>query len=165
MAKDNGYPTYVGWFQPHPSIDEDNRVLDRKTGELVELPSMTKQSFVAECDINNIIREFQVTGQVAHINRQAAQGAYLELPDELDFQQSLDLVKKAETAFATLPAKVRAELGNDPAAFLAYVADPANHDRLVEWGLAKPAETPPPAPIPAPPAPGPTPPQASIPGV
>lgn len=136
------YPTYVGWYQPHPSIDEDNLAIDPKTGELTELPSMTKQSFVAECDINNIIRDFQLSGQVAHINARAQQGAYLDLPDTIDFQESFNLVRQAQDAFDTLPAKIRANFDNDPAQFLAYVQDPANHAQLVTWGLANAPETP-----------------------
>ena len=31
-------------------------------------PSMTKQSFVDECDINTILQQFAKTGQISHIN-------------------------------------------------------------------------------------------------
>jgi len=128
---------YVGWYQPHDnSTDFTNEVMDPRTGELVQLPSMTKQSHIAECDINNIIRDFKVTGQIAHMNNQARQGAYVDLPDQLDFQESLNMVQRAQTSFNTLPAAVRDRFNNDPARFLDFMANPANQDEIIKMGLA-----------------------------
>lgn len=142
-----------GWYQPHDRWgDFDNLRLDVKTGELVPRPSMTKQEFARECDINNIIKDFKVTGQIAHINQQARQGAYVDLPDSLDYQQSLELVRSAEASFATLPSKLRDKLGNSPAAFLLWMQDPANQEEIYTLGLA----TRPASPTPAPAAPAPT---------
>lgn len=147
----------IGWYQPHDrSTDYTGEIVNPFTGEVSTPPSMTKQSFARECDINNIIKDFKVTGQIAHINEQARQGAYIDLPDALDYQQSLEAVRHAQVAFATLPAKVRDELGNDPERFLAFISNPANQDRLIEWGLATDTRPPPPAP-PATPAPTPAP--------
>lgn len=135
----------IGWYQPHSrASDFDNRVLDKKTGELKTLPSRTKQSFLEECDINNIIRDFKVTGQIAHMNTQRAQGAYLDLPDPLDFQESLQLVKDAQTSFATLPSAVRTRFGNDPTAFLQFMSDPKNQEEIIKLGLATDNRPPPP---------------------
>ena len=76
-------PTYIGWYRPHAPVNWDGLILDRKTGELVKEPSMTKQEFVAECDINNVIRSYQVTGIMAHLNERAAQGMFMDLPDPI----------------------------------------------------------------------------------
>lgn len=131
------YPVYVGWYQPHDrSTDFTNEVPDPKTGELVVQPSMTKQGHMAECDINNIIRDFSISGQVAHMQTQQAR--YIDLPDSLDYQESLNLVKAAETAFASLPSAVRSRFGNDAAKFLEFTQDPANGREMVEMGLASP---------------------------
>jgi len=131
-------------YRPHNRVREAGLVLDRKTGELVALPSMTKQEFKRECDINNIVKHFSTHGMVNHINAKAAQGAYQDLPDSMDFQESLHTIKAAETAFMTLPAKVRDRFGQDPAQFLAFMADPENIDEIRKLGLAQAPEVAPP---------------------
>lgn len=162
MAKDNEHVKVVGWFQPHAPYNWDGLVPDPKTGELVKEPSMTKQSFVAECDINNIVRDFTQTGQIAHINEKAAQGAYVDLPDTMDFQHGLELVRQAQASFDSLPAQVRARFANNPAEFLAFMGDPANQEEMIKLGLASDTRPPqPPEPPPETPPKGPqTPPKA-----
>ena len=114
---------------PTKEVTFDNTKLDLKTGELVEVPSMTKQEFVAECDINNIVKQYSATGQLKHISARAAQGQYMDLPDDLDFQTSLEIVRQAQEAFATLPSATRARFER-PQQFLAFLSDPANQERL-----------------------------------
>lgn len=147
--------TYTGFFTPHHPVDYDGTITNSITGEVTTPPSMTKQSHVAECDINNIVRDFMRTGQMTHLNTMAQQGMYADLTNAPDFQEALHQVQRAEQAFATLPAKLRNELGNDPSRFLDYLADPANLEKLYDWGIAIRPETPPPAaPAPStPPAP------------
>lgn len=141
-----------GHWLPHKRITFDNLALDKKTGELVSMPSMTKQAFKAQCDINNIIKEFSLTGQISHINAQAAQGRFMDLPDELDYQTSLHTVKAAAEAFQALPAAIRNRFHGDPAEFMAFCANPANADELIELGIRErpPRAAPTPAPAPAP---------------
>jgi len=131
-------------YRPHPRVQELGRVVDRATGELVTPPSMTKQEFKRECDVNNIIKHFSVTGMWNHVNAKAVQGVYQDLPDSVDFQESLATIKVAEEAFMTLPAKVRDRFGQDPVEFLAFVSDPENLEEIQRLGLVKPP--PPPTP-------------------
>lgn len=132
-------------FRPHKRVQYTGEVVDLKTGELVKLPSMTKQEFKKECDINNIIKHFSVTGMFNHVNSRANQGAYQDLPDSVDFQESLNTIKAAETAFMSLPAKVRDRFGQDPGEFLAFMSDPANLEEIQKLGLTVPRpEAPPP---------------------
>lgn len=139
------------FYVPHPRVTEDNLELNPVTGELVEVPSMTKQSHKAECDINTILKQYRVTGQIAHISAKARQGAYEDLPDPVEFQDAMNAVIAAEESFATLPSRVRDRFGNDPAEFLVFMADPANKDEIAQMGLTKPK------PAPEPPTPSPTP--------
>lgn len=141
MAKEK-----IGFYRPHKRVTFDNLKVDLKTGELVEIPSLTKQEFVAECDINNIIKQYGATGQLRHISAKAAQGAYLDLPDDLDFQASLETVRQAQEAFATLPSSTRARFENDPAKFLHFLSDPANQDEAIKLGFARDTRPPPKAP-------------------
>jgi len=120
-------------------------VADPKTGELVKEPSMTKQSEMAACDINNIVREFTKTGQVSHINALAQQGQFMDLPDSLDYAEAINIALEAQSAFDALPAQVRARFDNDPEKFLGFLHDPKNHDEAIELGLVIP-----PAPKPLP---------------
>src|SRR6185369_4770159 len=98
MSKNNKHPynyvpDVVGWYQPHVSPVWDATMVDELTGEVVPDPkaiSMTKQSFKDECDINNIVRRFEATGIVDHINAAHAKGLYTDLPSGLDLQTALD---------------------------------------------------------------------------
>lgn len=97
---------------------------------------MTKQSFKAECDIHNIIRQYSKTGVITHV--QANRPIYTDLPDPLDYQTALNIQIEADQAFAGLPAVIRAEYGNDPGQFLAALHDPSQRDRLTEIGVFTP---------------------------
>lgn len=140
MAKD----TTRSHYRPHKRVQELGDVLNHATGEYVVLPSMTKQEFQKECDINNIIKHFSVTGMFNHVNARASQGAYEDLPDQVDFQESLNTIRAAEAAFMSLPAKVRDRFGQDPAEFLGFLADPSNLEEARKLGLAKMLEEAPP---------------------
>lgn len=131
MAK----PTSMSFYRPHARVQYTGELVNHVTGEVFTPPRRVKQSFVAECDINNILKQYSKTGQIKHISAKAAQGAYVDLPDEADFQTALNTVRQAELSFSTLPAKVRDRFGNDPAQFLSFIADPENQDEAVKLGL------------------------------
>lgn len=135
-------PVFIGWYDHNP---EGRRMTAydgaNEYGEV--LPSMTKQSFKDECDINNILSQYKQSGIISHINAQAAAGRYIDLPESVDLQEAFALVEQATGAFASLPAKVRDRFHNDPALFLAFCEDPKNADELVELGLREPPSRPP----------------------
>lgn len=106
------------------------------TGEVSRPGTMTKQSFVAECDINNILKQYKQTGMIRHMTANAQQGMYADLPDEVDFQASMNMVIQAEMAFASLPSKVRARFHNSPQDFLEFMGNPDNQDEAIRLGLA-----------------------------
>ncbi len=146
-------PDVIGFYLPGDRRnDQDNLVTDRRTGELVLDPSMTKQSFVAECDINNIVREYtpQAMAELTLMNLQ--NGRYQDLPDTIDYQMSIETTRLAQQAFESLPAKIRARFDNDPAQFLEFFNDPKNQEEAIKLGLASDLRPPPP---PAPPSPPP----------
>lgn len=124
------------FYRPHKRTPYTGELVNSTTGELFTPPRRVKQSFVAECDINNILKQYSATGQLRHISAKAEQGQYLDLPDDLDFQSSMNIVKAGEVAFASLPAKTRDRFGNDPANFLLFMADPENQDEAIKLGLA-----------------------------
>lgn len=99
-------------------------------------PSMTKQEFRDECNVNNILDKYQRTGIITHLKQN--KGAYDDFTQHGSYQESLNNVIEAENAFMALPSSIRKKFNNDPGAFCEYVANPENHSDLVEMGLAKP---------------------------
>lgn len=132
-------------------VDGTETVFDPKTGEYktVRHPSMTKQAFAEACDINNILREYSVTGMVSHLAPNAAEGRYEDMPESVDYQEAMNVVLAAQETFATLPSKLRERFENDPAQFLEFVNDPANRAEAKELGLLKPEQSPEPQGAPA----------------
>jgi phage internal scaffolding protein len=111
-------------------------------------PGRTIQSFKDECDINTIMKRFEATGQVSHLNNRAPQFGDV---DAFDFRTAMDLVLDARAKFDALPSKVRDRFANDPARLLAFLDDASNRDEALALGLLNPP--PAPEPTPAPPAP------------
>jgi len=97
-------------------------------------PSRTQQSFRDECDINNILRQFNVTGELPVGSVQPQYGDFSGITD---YQSALNSVMAAQDSFLALPAKVRAKFDNDPAVFLDFVSDEANKDEMKALGLLR----------------------------
>jgi len=95
--------------------------------------SLTKQSFTAECDINNIMRKYQKTGAIEHVNKHEASYGFAT---SLDFQGALETVTRGQTMFDELPSSIRTKFDNDPAKFLDFVQDKNNLEEMQEMGLA-----------------------------
>lgn len=98
--------------------------------------SLTHQSFVPECDINNVMRKFEKTGVLEH--RNTFEGSYSDFIDvPQDYHEAMQQVLDAEAMFMTLPGKVRKRFENDPGEFLDFVSDPKNRDEMKKLGLLK----------------------------
>lgn len=94
--------------------------------------SRTKQSFKEECDINTILKRFNVTGQLPV---QPLQPQYGDFSGVTDYQTALNAVIAAQEAFEALPAVLRNRFANDPAAFVDYCSDETNRAEMIELGL------------------------------
>lgn len=103
-----------------------------KVSQTFAATGRTKQSFREECDINNIMKKFQVTGLVNAVNKHQPQ--YGDVTG-VDFQSAMTTIVKAEQMFGDLPSSVRKRFQNDPAEFLSFVNDPENRDEAVRLGL------------------------------
>lgn len=132
------------FYRPHELELGAFNNADPETGEVY--PSMTKQQEMDACDIHNVLKQFSQQGFEALVREKAATGQYADLPDELDYQASLNTVLAAQASFATLPSQVRERFRNDPARFLEFLADPANQDEAIRLGLAEDTRTPEPPP-------------------
>lgn len=109
--------------------------------------SMTQQSSMAECDINSIIKKFEMTGLATHVSEKVAQ--YGDFTQVGDFQSAMYTVTAANDMFMALPAHVRERFKNDPAVLLDFLSDPQNEAEGLKLGLLeakKPPEVVPPTP-------------------
>lgn len=101
----------------------------------VKYPSRTIQSAKDETDINLIVRRFGLTGQLPSGSpRLPTYGDFAEVDD---FQSAMNAVRVAEESFLELPSTIRSRFGNNPQAFLEFVANPENVPEIVKMGLAK----------------------------
>lgn len=112
-------------------------------------PSLTRQEFAEECDINSLMSRYD-----AHViggpgNMPAAQPFYADfsnIPDTLlGYMEFMDM---AEEQFMRLPAAVRREFDNSAHHFVEFASNPANLEQMRSWGLAEPAKVEPAAPAP-----------------
>lgn len=119
------------------------------TGTVCLEKSLTRQSELAGCDVNVIMKRYEKTGELPMNARTAI---YADVSEVGDYRTALQIVRDGEAAFMQLPAAVRAKFGNDVGAFLDFAADPANQEDLVQLGLVEAPKAP--APVePAPEAP------------
>ena len=112
-------------------------------------PSMTKQSFAAECDINTIMARYEHTGVLDFVNENEAR--YGEF-SAVDYQEAQNIVASANSMFAAMPAALRSRFDNEPAKFLDFVNDERNYLEALDLGLvnARPEPTPQTTPVVAP---------------
>ena len=102
-------------------------------------PSLTKQSFRDETNINGIMAKYEKTGLIAHVNEH--KGQYGDYSGAQDYHSSMNQVLAAQEAFGSLPSSIRKRFENDPGAFLAFMDDPENEGEARQLGLL-PAEQP-----------------------
>lgn len=88
---------------------------------------LTKQAFKDETDIKKILHRAQKAGTLSHLAKYEAH--YGDFADYDFMDQQIKLTQGREM-FDELPSEVRTEFSNSPAAFFAYVNDPANAGRL-----------------------------------
>lgn len=121
----------------------DADAVSEATGLSCPEPSKTRQADAVDADINNIVRNFGVTGALPQGVRVPM---YQDFDEVYDYRSAIEAVRAAETSFMQMPAQIRARFQNDPQAFVEYCADPANLPEMRELGLAVPLpkeETPP----------------------
>lgn len=100
-------------------------------------PSLAKQSFKDECDINTIVRRFGLTGELPSDVRIPLNGDFQDLPD---FQSAMNLVVAAREAFDQMPSHVRNRFHNNPVEFVDWASKKDNHEEAVKLGLAMPKD-------------------------
>lgn len=103
-------------------------------------PSMTRQEFTEECDINMIMARYEKGGVFAFNTKN--DGIYYDFVGMPDLAGAMQDMIQAEEAFMRLPAIVRKEFDNDPLRFVEFAQDGNNVAKMREWGLAEPEKAP-----------------------
>lgn len=103
--------------------------------------SLTRAEFADECDINNLMAQYEKTGLIpTHMNNNVPQ--YLDVTEIPDLQSAINHLNDATAAFMALPAVVRREFDNDAVKFVNFAQDPENLPQMRTWGLAPPEPIP-----------------------
>lgn len=92
----------------------------------------TEQHHKDACDINNIIKKYDVSGVITHVSNIEAKFGDLT---GMDFKTMSDQVANAQNMFNSLPAEIRNEFKNDPSQLLTFMENPDNRDKAIELGL------------------------------
>ncbi len=101
--------------------------------------SRTRQSEAKATNINTIVAQYDKTGLLPQIGREAL---YADVSEAPDYRTALDLIRNADELFMTIPAGVRRRFDNDPAVFLDWTSQPENRDEMIEMGLIEKPVTP-----------------------
>lgn len=96
-------------------------------------PSLTKQSFKKECDVNSVLERYKKTGSITHVRQ--GQGQYGDFTGHTDYQTSVNSVITAQETFMALPAVIRKRFGNDPSQLLEFLSHEENFDQAKQMGL------------------------------
>jgi len=99
----------------------------------IQGPSMTQQQFKNQCDINQIIKKYEKTGMITHLNNN--QGNYADFTNIKDFQTNLNMVINAQSSFDALPSEIRKRFGNNPSNLIDFVQNNSNYEEAVKLGL------------------------------
>jgi phage internal scaffolding protein len=118
----------------------DTNAASNGSGLHCEDATLTQQHFKDECDINNILRQFNITGQLPENTLSPRYGDFTGISD---YQTALNQVIAAEDEFMRLPADLRARFENDPAQLIEFLENSDNKDEAIKLGLVdKPVELP-----------------------
>jgi len=103
-----------------------------ESGLHCEDASLAQQHFKDECDINNILRQFNITGLLPEAPLSPRYGDFTGIGD---YHTALNQVIAAEDEFMRLPADLRARFDNDPAKLIDFLDIPENKNEAIKLGL------------------------------
>lgn len=121
MKKEPKFQVFRTGYSPHMAVQFQTSGLSR-----------TKQSFKNECDVNNILKNYNKTGILPEGNP----GEYRDL-DGTDYQEYMNTIAGAQSHFNDLSSAIRKRFGNDPSQFLSFVHDDKNIAEAQNLGLLR----------------------------
>lgn len=103
-------------------------------GYTFTMPSRTKQSELADSDINNIMARYATTGQLPAM-RDPSKAIYGDFAQIEDYQTSLAKVMEAEDKFNSLPSELRRKFDYSPQKMIDFIHDPNNREECIKYGF------------------------------
>jgi phage internal scaffolding protein len=94
----------------------------------------TEQHHREAASVTNILKQYDKTGILTNVNQ--AKAMYGDFTEVNEYQESLNLVIRAQDAFDEMPSDIRKRFHNDPGEFLEFVTNPDNQEEMVTLGLA-----------------------------
>ena len=110
----------------------DRDAASNESGLACEEPTLTQQHFKDETDINNILRQFNITGLLPESPLSPRYGDFTGISD---YQSALNAVIAAESEFEALPAQLRARFNNNPEELINFLENESNKDEALALGL------------------------------
>ena len=110
----------------------DKDAASNESGLHCEDASLAQQHFKDECDINNILRQFNITGLLPE---QPLTPRYGDFTGIGDYHTAMNRVIAVQDEFDALPAQIRARFNNDPAQLIEFMENSENRPEAEELGL------------------------------
>jgi len=110
----------------------DKDAASNESGLHCEDASLAQQHFKDETDINNILRQFNITGLLPQSPLSPRYGDFTGISD---YQSALNAVIAAESEFEGLPAQIRARFNNNPEELINFLENSSNKDEAIALGL------------------------------
>lgn len=112
----------------------DTDAASNESGLACEEPTLAQQHYKEECDINNILQKFSITGILPEAPLSPRYGDFSGIGD---YHTALNRVIAAQEEFEALPAQIRARFENDPAKLIEFLDDEANRPEAEKLGLVE----------------------------
>jgi phage internal scaffolding protein len=110
----------------------DTIAASNESGLHCEDASLAQQQFKDECDINNIMQKFGMTGLIPQTPLEPTYGDFTGVND---YHSALNAIIAAEAQFDALPAHLRARFDNDPSNLIDFMENPDNRSEAEKLGL------------------------------
>jgi len=125
-------PRFPARQQYDDAFDAEMR---RATDVINDLPSLTKQEFTKDCDINEVVRRMKL-GEI-QLPEPLGPEFYGAVQDLVDLKTALNYTLEYQEYFDQMPAEMRAKFNNDPGEMFAFASKAKNYDEAVELGIFK----------------------------
>lgn len=99
-----------------------------------DLPSMTKQEFKNDVNMNSIMKRYRSTGILPVSNAKAVFGDFSKV---YDYQTAVQKVMEIDEEFLKLPSHVRERYGNNPDMFMQAISNHQGLQALINEGIIK----------------------------
>lgn len=113
------------------TIDPDSHSIEH--GHINDEISMTVQADAETLDINYIVKQFGVTGQLPFGAAPPEYADYTDLPD--DYHSAMTFIRENDDLFSQLPSNLRDRFNNNTADFLDFISDSNNRAEAIRLGL------------------------------